>query len=415
MKLITKYNRVNIIATIQVLLIGSTCYYFIIRFVLIKQLDNTLKVEEAEITAIVRTRNSLPEASRYRDQMTLFTEVDGPRRRKFSNITLYDSAHHEFNPYRHLQFPLNVNGKYFLASVTKSETETEDLLILIVIITMAVIVLLLLMLFLANRVLLRKIWQPFYHTLQSIRDFHISSRQAIKENSSEIDEFRYLDKALNEMTGRLVREYERVRIFADNASHEMQTPLAIINSKLDLLIQDQGLQEKQMKQLQEMYDAVGRMSKLNQSLLLLTKIDNNQFVDAETLDLAGLITHKLRQMEDITNDSNLEVTLALQPVTLALNGYLADILLNNLVGNCFHHNVPGGKIDIELTTRRLTIRNTGPALSFDASAIFERFKKSDRSQGTGLGLAIVKQICDSLHYTIRYGFEQGMHTFTIDF
>ena len=170
-----------------------------------------------------------------------------------------------------------------------------------------------------------------------------------------------------------------------------------------------------MKQLQEMYDAVGRMSKLNQSLLLLTKIDNNQFVDAETLDLAGLITHKLRQMEDITNDSNLEVTLALQPVTLALNGYLADILLNNLVGNCFHHNVPGGKIDIELTTRRLTIRNTGPALSFDASAIFERFKKSDRSQGTGLGLAIVKQICDSLHYTIRYGFEQGMHTFTIDF
>ncbi len=415
MKLFSKYNQVNVIATILVLLIGSTCYYFIIRFVLIKQLDNALKVEETEILAYVKNKNILPEPTNYRDQMITFAGTEKAVRRKFINITLFDSAHGENNPYRQLIFPVSADGKMFTASVTKSEVETEDLLLLIVLITVGVIVLLLLILFVANRVLLRKIWRPFYDTLQAISAFNISRREVIPENQSEIDEFKYLGAALSGMTGKFVKDYEVLKNFAENASHEMQTPLAIINSKLDLMIQDQRLDEKQMKPLQELYDAVGRLRKLNQSLLLLTKIENKQFIHGDSIRLRDIITAKLQQLEDMFIARRLHVKTDMEDVSIGLNSYLADILLNNLLSNAFHHNLEGGSIEIGLRPGRLVISNTGPPLSFDHSGIFERFKKSNYSEGMGLGLAIVKQICDSCNYNIEYFFHDNLHSFAIRF
>ena len=297
---------------------------------------------------------------------------------------MFDSAHHENNPYRQLVFPVMVSGKIVKATVTKSEVETEDLLLLIVLITVGVIMLLLLILFMANRFLLRKIWQPFYLTLQAVSVFNISNRAVIPESGSEIDEFKSLDAALNRMTNKIVQDYEVLQRFADNASHEMQTPLAIINSKLDLMIQDQRLDEKQMKQLQEMYDAIGRPSKLNQSLLLLTKIENKQFIHSDQIPLRPLIAGKLQQLEDMFNAKHLHIKTEMQEVDIKLNSYLADILLNNLLSNAFHHNKENGEITISLTPDRLVVSNSGPALSFEPSGIFERFKKGSYSSGTGL-------------------------------
>ncbi|HLY68352.1 MAG TPA: hypothetical protein VKR53_01405, partial [Puia sp.] len=177
MKLITKYNRVNIIATVAVLLVASVCYYFIVRYVLIHQLDNTLKVEEAEILNYVKTKDHLPEASNYRDQHINFIQASSTFKRNFSNINLYEERHHETNVYRELSFPVMVNTKLYKASVTKSEEEVEDLVWLIVVITVCVIILLLLILFITNRVLLRKIWSPFYSTLESIKTFNLSNRK----------------------------------------------------------------------------------------------------------------------------------------------------------------------------------------------------------------------------------------------
>ncbi len=157
MKLIAKYNRINIIATIIVLLVASICYYFIVRYVLIHQLDNTLKVEEAEILNYVNTNNHLPEATNYRDQHTSFEETDKPFERNFSNIDLYEERrhhHHESGSYRELSFPISINGKNYKASVTKSEGEMEDLVEMIVLITIGIIIFLLLILFITNRVLL---------------------------------------------------------------------------------------------------------------------------------------------------------------------------------------------------------------------------------------------------------------------
>lgn len=416
MKLFTKYSRVNIVASILALLLGSIGYYFVIRSVLLHQLDDTLKIEEAEILNFVKTRDRLPEPANYRDQKIEFLPAQEPVPRKFINTTRQDQHHHKDRFYRELLFPVTAGGQLYTASVSMSEEEAEDLLKWIMLVTAAMILLLLGTLFLANRLLLRRIWQPFYNTLESIRQFNLSSRMPLPARDSGIEEFRSLDSAVAQMTGKILNDYEMLKNFTDNASHEMQTPLAIINSKLDLLIQDQDLGEQHLRQLQAMYDAVGRLSKLNQSLLLLTKIENNQFVHTDPVALPALIDKKLGQFEDLIKTRHLTVrTDDLLPPdgSFRMNAYLADILLNNLLINAIRHNQDKGQLEIRWQKDALLISNTGPELSFDPATIFDRFTKSSHSEGTGLGLAIVKQICDNYGLPLSYTCNNNWHTFRV--
>ncbi len=413
MKLITKYNRINIAATFSVLLAASVCYYFIVRYVLIHQLDSTLKVEESEILDYIKTNNSLPEETNYRDQHTSFTKVNEPVKRKFSNIDLYNERHHENNSYRQLEFSVIVNNNQFKTSVIKPEGEVEDLITLIVLITIAIIILLSLILFITNRFLLRKIWSPFYETLSSLKKFNVSGNKELVINKTNIEEFNELNTTVNSMTARIVKDYDTLKNFTDNASHEMQTPLAILNSKLDLLIQEPNLTENNLKQLQSMYNAIGRLTKLNQSLLLLTKIENNQFEKSELLNFDLLIKDKLVQLEDLINNKHLNLNIQLQNVVVNMNHHLADILLNNLLSNSIRHNINEGIININLTQQELLISNTGPLLNFDTTTIFDRFKKGDNTEGLGLGLAIAKQICDNYNFRLSYFFKENMHMLSV--
>jgi signal transduction histidine kinase len=377
--------------------------------VLIHQLDDTLKIEEAEIMNHVKTRDRLPEPANYRDQQISFTPSPAAIKRKFINTHWFDPRHHQNRPFRQLLFSVVAGGQTYTVSVGKSEVETEDLLGWIVLITAGMILLLLGILFLAGRLLLRKLWRPFYDTLDAIRQFNLSSRKPLPPRDTKIEEFKSLDAAIEQMTHKILKDYEMLKNFTDNASHEMQTPLAIINSKLDLIIQDQGLEEKHLRQLQAMYDAVGRLSKLNQSLLLLTKIENNQFAHTDQVALTPLIEEKLLQLEDLTRARNLTVHTDLDKVSARMNAYLADILLNNLLVNAIRHNLEGGSLNILLQEDGLRISNTGPALHFDPAAIFDRFTKSNHSDGTGLGLAIVKQICDNYGFPLSYSYNNNVH------
>jgi signal transduction histidine kinase len=415
MRLFTKYNRVNILASIMALMLGSISYYFAVRYVLVSELDDNLRTEEAEVLAHVRSHDELPEPASYRDQQVRFEAADGPVKRHFSHTRLPAGRHNRVEPYRQLQFSVQPAGKWYTVYIDVSEEETEDLLMLIMGITAGMIGLLLSILFIANRLLLRRIWQPFYGTLDGIREFNLSSRKPLPVQSTDIDEFRNLDEAIRQMTHTIIRDYEILKSFADNASHEMQTPLAILNSKLDLLIQDTGLGMQHHRPILAMYDAISRLRQLNQSLLLLTKIENNQFDYTESVDLGPLIEQKLVQLEDPVRDRRLVVHTELDDLKLPMNGYLADILLNNLLTNAIRHNQDGGRVNIRLGERHLQVSNSGAALGFDPATIFDRFTKGAHSGGTGLGLAIVRQICDNYHFGLAYSYTDEVHTIDITF
>ncbi|HVU95583.1 MAG TPA: HAMP domain-containing sensor histidine kinase [Puia sp.] len=415
MRLFTKYNRVNIVASIGALLLGSVSYYFAVRYVLVSELDDHLRLEESEVLDFVHRRNALPEPATYRDQRIHFEDAERPVKRHFTQTYLPEGRKGKLEAYRELRFSVMTAGQWHTVFVDVSEEETEDLLMWIMLITAVMIGLLLSILFIANRLLLRRIWQPFYTTLNGIRAFNLSSRQPLPAQTTDIDEFRNLDEAIRQMTHTIIRDYEMLKGFADNASHEMQTPLAILNSKLDLLIQDTNLGQAHHRPILAMYDAISRLRQLNQSLLLLTKIENNQFGDTESVDLAPLIESKLQDLEDRVRNRRLAVHTELHPLTLPMNGYLADILLNNLLTNAIRHNQDGGEVNIRLSQRTLRVSNSGAALGFDAATIFDRFTKGAHSGGTGLGLAIVRQICDNYHFGLQYSFAEEVHTIDITF
>ncbi|HUR09727.1 MAG TPA: hypothetical protein VM012_00055, partial [Flavitalea sp.] len=252
MRLQEKYNRATIAIVILVLFIAGIGYYFLIHQALIDELDEALKVEEQEISHLIRTTGTLPEESEFRDQKIQFEKASGPVVRKFISTKAYNEKEQETVILRQLIFPVTVHSGIYKVIVTKSQREVEDLLILILLITASIILLLLILLFFANRILLKKLWKPFFSTLSVINDFHLS--KPINKNlpATDIDEFSALNDAWQRVTTKITTDYETVKSFADNASHEMQTPLAIINSKLDLLIQGHALNGENVQHLQSM-------------------------------------------------------------------------------------------------------------------------------------------------------------------
>ncbi|MCW3107867.1 MAG: sensor histidine kinase [Segetibacter sp.] len=411
MKLLTKYNRANIITAIIILLASSVTYYFIIRTILLQQLDKDLKVEEQEIYEYVKQNNALPNASAYKGQEIKFEVAKpGDITRHIKTAEVFN-AHNENKPVRVLTFPIHVNGILYKAIVIKSQVEAEDLLEVIVLVTGGIILLMLIIISLINRFVLSKLWQPFYNTLSQLRTFDIKNARALELPVSNLEEFNELNASVSVMTKRINEEFETLKTFTENASHEMQTPLAIITSKLDILLQTSD--EKQAEQLQAIYNATGRLTRLNQTLLLLTKINNDQYKSQNHINLKKLLQQKLQQFDELIKSRNIELTYNLEEVYININEELAEILMNNLLSNAIKHNFEGGCINCHLNQKKLSISNSGPSLTFDKTNIFQRFQRSSHSTGTGLGLAVVQQICESSGLSIEYETNNGEHTFTI--
>jgi len=207
-----------------------------------------------------------------------------------------------------------------------------------------------------------------------------------------------------------------LKAFTENASHEIQTPLAIINSKLDLLMQDERLTDTQSQALHEAGSALQRLSRLNKSLLLLTRIENKQFNETSNIDLHKRIEEKLSELKELIDDKNIEVNRNLKNSNINMNSDLADILLNNLIGNAIRHTSKNGQISITLSPKELTIQNSANGVALPKQELFNRFYKPVSSNdGNGLGLSILKQICDASGYSISYNFINEKHEFSIHF
>jgi signal transduction histidine kinase len=203
--------------------------------------------------------------------------------------------------------------------------------------------------------------------------------------------------------------------FTDHAAHEMQTPLAVIKGRIDLMMQEPGLGSRQLEQMQQLQRSVSRLNRLNQSLLLLTRIENRQFLEKESVALKPIIEEKIETMQDWIKAQQLTISLDLEEASLMMHPFLAESLVNNLMTNAVRHNVSGGSLVVELGAGYLRVANTGPSERLDEGRLFQRFMKQHPSEGVGLGLAIVKEIADLSGMGVSYTFESGRHTFTVTF
>ncbi len=414
MKLQAQYNKISFFSSAIVLLIAGAGYYFLLHYVLEKQLDDTLRVEQVEIHDFIETNHSLPPATTYKDQRIEFKKIENPLPQRFNSLTLYNEEEKEYELSRQLTFPVQVSGQYYMASVTKSEEATQQIIGSILLITLGLIILLSVLLFFANRFLVQRLWKPFRNTLAAIRNFQLDAPSPIKAEKAAIQEFNELNENISQMTDKVVKDYLLLKNFTDQASHEMQTPLAVINSKLDVLIQDPSLSEKNLRDLQVIYDSVERMSKLGQSLMLLTRIENNQFADREEIDIKDIAEKITKEFLEWTTAKSLSITNEIGRLVINMNRQLAGTLVANLVVNAIKHTTKGQEISLFSDRKVLTVANPGES-ALAGEMIFTRFWKSEYSDGTGLGLAIAKQICDHYGYSLSYEFRDRAHYFSVTF
>lgn len=415
MKLFNRYTRINTLATILIFLLASVAYYFLLRYVIIGQLDDDLTIEQHEIEGYVARFGKLPDPIEVKDQIIQYVRLQQSSlaRPVFSTVP---STQDQQESMRRLQFELRLGDRWYLFTVGKDLERSRAMIQVVILITLGTILVILLTGLLINRMLIRSLWQPFYTTLEAMREYRIGQSGRPRFNHTDIDEFQSLNDTLDQSVSLAEADFRLLKEFTENASHELQTPLAVVKSKLDMLIQDEALSESQSRLVQQAYEAIHKLTRLNSSLLLLSKIENRQFGAATSIRLDQVIEQKLEELSALLHDKNFTISKVLEPVTITMNAQLADILLNNLIGNAIRHSPDYGTLRMELNTRNFSITNSAQGGSLDASKLFTRFYKAGTgSDQHGLGLSIVAQICQVSGFSIQYHFDAEQHQFRIVF
>jgi signal transduction histidine kinase len=416
MKLAAHYNRANIITTLLVLIAGAAIYYFAINYIADKQLDHYLLEETSEANDFIKEHHKLPQKNDLEDQQTMFAKAASLNSGKTFFDTLYTDGHTgKIGPGRAELSLVTFNGDTYKTTVIISSANTKYFVQLIMLITLALTIALLITLFITNRYILKGLWRPFYATLGEIKAFNVADAKNFGSTHGDVDEFNELNEAVQVMSARVKTDFQHLKQFTENASHEMRTPLAVITAKLDMLIQDETLKRSQYEQLTDIYTATGKLSRLNHALVLLVKIENNLIHDEEKIELDEVLSEKLKHFQELLASKNIQLKKELHHQALTASKYLTDILLNNLLSNAIRHNIDHGNLTILLTNGMLVIQNSGVPTPLNPEQVFERFQKSQKSDGTGLGLAIVKNICNMYGWKVNYDYNDQLHTFQVIF
>lgn len=326
------------------------------------------------------------------------------------------SADTSLERYRHLQKVIYIQNEPYLFSIETNIEETENTVLMIGLTTGFFFLLIVIGLYLLNRKLSKSLWRPFHQTLAKLESFNLNQNSKIKFEPTDILEFQQLNLALSDLMEKNLAVYQSQKEFTQNASHELQTPLAILKSKLDLLLQNHELTEDQYRIAEEMNAALLRSSKTNKNLLLLAKIENHQFVNSEKFEVGILLVQILEDLDAHFEGKDLQLITSIESgFEVTGNRSLTEVLLNNLVLNAIRYTDSQGKIEVKLSPKGLKIRNSGKK-PLSKKLLFKRFSKlSTEKGGNGLGLSIVSEICKFHRWKIEYRFKNDSHEFLIRF
>ncbi|MCF3111352.1 HAMP domain-containing histidine kinase [Niabella sp. CC-SYL272] len=266
------------------------------------------------------------------------------------------------------------------------------------------------------RVLSRILFKPFKNTMEAIRSFNIRQKQKLQLERSSTKEFNELNCFIETMTNKAMEEYATAREFSENASHELQTPLAVLRTKTELLTQT-SLNSQQADLIEHMQTEINKLSNITKSLVLLARMENHEFNTREKIRFCRIAKNVIETYSYWADLKNITVTRNTDSqVFIQIHPTLADILVANLMRNAIRYNEENGSIHVELTTDYFRISNTGAPVTIPHKDLFRRFKKgSQKNEGVGLGLAIVKQICEVCNFRVSYAYVEGRHIFCVYF
>ncbi|MGY4384996.1 signal transduction histidine kinase [Pedobacter sp. UYP24] len=374
-----------------------------------KQNLKSLQLSNAQLDQATKLWNQLTPETRLHEVEKLAAD---------SNYTIYRKntyiPNKGFDRYHGLVSYFELNGRFYSITVETNVEESYETIFGITAITVVFFIILLVGFIKLNKRISGRLWKPFYQTLEKMRSFDLSNHKNIAFEPSNIVEFEEMNAEINKLIIGNVSAYNQQKEFTENASHELQTPLAIVQSKLDILLQDPSLTNDQSAIIEETNNALSRISRINKNLLLLAKIDNQQFMDKETFNVLPILKDLLKSLSVFAADKPIHLTAVSEPV-IEGNKMLVDIMLTNLLMNAIRHTGNDAEIVILLDGNQLSISNQGET-ELDSARLFQRFgSTSKHTPGSGLGLSIVREICERYGWTISYEYLHNLHTFKVIF
>jgi len=307
-----------------------------------------------------------------------------------------------------------INGKPYSLTIESNLEESYETIAGITAITIGFFIILLFGFIKLNKRISARLWHPFYQTLEKIKAFDLNMQRQISFEPSGIIEFDEMNASISNLVSSNVAVYRHQKEFVENAAHELQTPLAIVQSKLDVLFQNQEITNEQALIIEKIQNGLSRVSRINKNLLLLAKIENQQFLEKEQIEIGQV----LEEVHSLLSDFEEEVFLHLEigcKVVVDANKMLVETMLTNLLMNAIRHSTHPAEIRISLVNNCLTVTNPGTA-ALNSEKLFKRFSTASKlTPGSGLGLSIVREICVRYHWNVRYEYINRLHTFSVYF
>ena len=421
MKLLSyTYRKLALLLFLLMAVFGVLFYYAIIDEV-VDETDDTLEnygeilMESAlHDPSILETEGSLMSFYKF----TPISEEEGRHYRQvFYDATVYIELEDEDEPVRVMCTAFRMpDGQYYELKLMISILERDDMVEAMLWYLGALFLLFLICTSIGIQLVLKGVFRPLHRLLDWLHCIQPGKEVPPLDNPTKIREFRQLSDAALDMGNRSYKAYEEQKQFIENASHELQTPLAIVRGKVELLAESEGMTEQQMEQLDEIYATLGRAVKLNKSLLLLSRIENGQYTEMEDVSVDEILDELLPDLMDIYEHKQVRLIRKReeQPFIIRCNHSLAQILVSNLVKNSLLHNREGGELQVLTTPTSLVIKNTGD-VPLDGEKLFRRFYHGmdGKKDSTGLGLAIARSIALSSSLKLTYEWQDGMHTFRL--
>ncbi|WP_416866239.1 MAG: sensor histidine kinase [Imperialibacter sp.] len=426
-KLLDKPLKIFTLYALFILACSIPAYYLVVDYIWLNELDehneivrtrmeqglNNIDIDEQTLAQTLKVWNSVQPGT------TISAAQPGEAREDsiytVSKLNIY-SEDGEIDRFRGLQTYLNIYGRPYKLTIETNVEEVDETLLAIALITFLFFGFLILGFILLNRRISGQVWLPFRKTLDKLRNFDLNKQTEVIFEKTDIEEFEELQTVMKQLIHNNASVYLRQKEFSENASHELQTPLAVLKSKLDILLQDNTLSEAQYEKISSLNSPLSRVSRINKNLLLLAKLENQQFDESHPIDLGELLNETTGLLADQAEAKDITISLKIDRYTMVNgNKYLVEIVLTNLLVNAIRHNVSGGTVAIVLTGGVLTISNSG-GKPLKEERLFQRFgNASPENPTSGLGLSIVKEICQRYSWDIRYDFKEGLHVFSATF
>ncbi|MDR1886945.1 MAG: HAMP domain-containing histidine kinase [Prevotellaceae bacterium] len=415
-------SRISL-ALLLLFALWASLFYFIIIEEINDETDDALEDYSEYIITRALAGETLPSADNGSNNSYHITEItpeyaDRNPAISYRSEMIYLHSKKETEPARILKTIFRDAGdRYRELTVSIPTIEKEDLQEVILWWIIVLYISLLILIIVVNLWILHNSFKPLYAILKWLDDFGVEKEVTPLDNPTRITEFGKLNSAVMRAAQRNTDTYKQQKSFIEHASHELQTPLAVSLNKLELLADDPELNERQLGEIDKITQSLNQMVKLNKTLLLMTKIENNQFPDKKEVAVNDLIKKLIADCLEVYAQRNISLLLNEDAVLkISMNETLASILFGNLLKNACLHNRQNGIIRIRISSLSFTVANTGIPEMLDEASIFNRFycgiKKED---STGLGLSLCQSVCRLYGIEIRYAFINREHSFSLLF